>query len=253
MVKPFCTPKSNYFAIIPAAGIGQRFGKKLPKQYCKINDITVLEHSILRLAKNNNIDKIYIALNPDDKYFNKYINSELINQLLDANRLIKVTGGSTRFDSVYNCIKKIEEDNHISDTDWVLVHDAARPALHSADLEKLISNLQNEAVGGILAQQIYDTLKNFNINDMTIDLKQQPVSRERFVLALTPQMFRLKLLVNCYEKIKFKPELSKIITDDAGLIEYSGYVPKVVMADHLNPKLTIQADLALTEKLIGEV
>jgi len=125
-----------------------------------------------------------------------------------------------------------------SDTDWVLVHDAARPCITANDIYHLIDSLVNDDVGGILALSSHDTLKNVQGNSITGTLDRSHIWR-----ALTPQMFRYGLLKGALEAAEGNPA----ITDEASALELQGLRPKIVEGRPDNIKITTPEDLALAQ------
>lgn len=218
-----------------ASGHGARFGNTVPKQYLEIAGKTVLAHSIDVFQKLPHIQGIVITHLPDDPF--------IAQQPLESTVPIwTVAGGAQRFDSVGNALSHIR--THATEQDWVLVHDAVRPCLHESDLAKLIVTLQSDLVGGILASRVKDTLKRTDSSGRILDT----VDREQCWHALTPQMFRFGILDKAIQVIL---QRQIVVTDDAQAVQLLGYSPRVVEADHPNPKLTYSQDLPLIEYLLG--
>jgi 2-C-methyl-D-erythritol 4-phosphate cytidylyltransferase len=129
----------------------------------------------------------------------------------------------------------------IEDNDWVLVHDAARPCLRSEQLDKLMDELGEDEVGGLLAVPVADTLKRSDAHGRV----ERTESRETLWQAQTPQMFRCSLLMEALSMSG-----GPAMTDDAGAIEALGYHPKLVSSDARNLKVTYPQDLALAELIL---
>ncbi|BAB13118.1 2-C-methyl-D-erythritol 4-phosphate cytidylyltransferase [Buchnera aphidicola str. APS (Acyrthosiphon pisum)] len=213
-------------AIVPAAGIGSRMKIDVPKQYIKIQNRTILEHTLTTLLLHPNIVQIIVSLNKKDNYFHKLSISSNF-------RIISVVGGEKRINSVLSGLIVVKN------VDWVIVHDAVRPCLSYKDLEKLISIIKKNPVGAILARPVSDTIKYSN-------LKQKKavytVYRKNLWHALTPQLFQVELLKNCLKKI-IKDQIS--VTDEASALEYCGYNPLLVLGSCRNIKITWPEDLVL--------
>ena len=176
-----------------------------------------------------------ITLNEQDHYFKHsvYVNHSKI--------LTTVVGGKERYHSVYRALTMLK--NWANDNDWVLIHDAARPCLRATDVDKLIQEVGNDAVGGILATPVTDTLKMSQNN-----LIQKTVNRRHLWQAQTPQMFRLGLLEQALTSVIDK----KInITDDAQAIELLGYLSKIVVGCEQNIKITYPDDLKRANVILG--
>lgn len=144
-------------------------------------------------------------------------------------------------DSVLAGMKALEA--RAAASDWVLVHDAARPCLASADLDRLLSELGNDEVGGLLAAPVVDTLKRADAQQR-ID---QTVPREKLWRALTPQMFRFELLRRALQSAV---ENRVAVTDEAQAIEALGLRPKLVAGDADNVKITLPEDLPRAERIL---
>jgi 2-C-methyl-D-erythritol 4-phosphate cytidylyltransferase len=148
-------------------------------------------------------------------------------------------GGATRADSVLNGLLAISAA--VKPDDWVLVHDAARPCLSSAQLDRLIDQVGHDEVGGLLAVPVADTLKRSGPDGRI----EATVPRERLWQAQTPQMFRYGLLREALGH-------SRGVTDESAAVEALGHRPLLVAADASNLKVTYPADFALAEKIMLE-
>jgi 2-C-methyl-D-erythritol 4-phosphate cytidylyltransferase len=225
----------HYWAIVPAAGVGKRMLADRPKQYLPLGDKTVLEHTLSRLltlqlagdAATAIFAAVVVAITDTDPYW-----PEL--EVSRHPRIVTAAGGKERADSVLSAL------NHIRDraaaNDWVLVHDAARPCITHADIQALINQLQDGAVGGILALASHDTLKQVQQGQITASVDRSSVWR-----ALTPQMFRYQLLIDALTQTAGNPA----ITDEASALELLGYKPAIVEGRPDNIKITRPEDLAL--------
>lgn len=228
--------KQNIWVVIPAAGIGRRMGGGIPKQYILLNDKTIIEHTLNIFDAHPDIAEIVIAISETDKYW------PTLNLKLNKT-LHKVAGGKERCDSVLNALSFLKDK--AEPTDWVLVHDAARPCLRKSDLDLLLKELMNHNAGGILAVPVRDTMKrafektqdsdNLNIIESTID-------RENLWHALTPQMFRFGLL---YDSLKASVNENKSVTDEASAVEMSGHEIVLVEGQSDNIKITRPEDVTL--------
>ncbi|MDG2420916.1 MAG: 2-C-methyl-D-erythritol 4-phosphate cytidylyltransferase [Gammaproteobacteria bacterium] len=221
------------WAILPAAGIGRRFGSALPKQYLNLCGIPVILHAINRLLELQEIEKVIVSLHPDDQYW--------YGLNIETPKVETILGGDERADSVANALESLE--GIAENTDWVAVHDAVRPCLTTSDLKKIISELKDENVGGILASPIVDTLKRTDEN-MKIT---KTLDRNQVWSALTPQVFRYDILKKA---LSVQRERSAVATDEAGAVEALGYQPRIIPGEPTNIKITEEKDLALAEHII---
>jgi 2-C-methyl-D-erythritol 4-phosphate cytidylyltransferase len=223
---------SEFYALVPAAGSGSRMGGELPKQYLPLAGQPMIFHALNALCTNANIGTVFVVLAPDDTLFHTYDWSRFGDKLQPL-----YCGGATRAESVLNGLLASE----LEPDDWVLVHDAARPCLSQEQLARLIGELRNDAVGGILAVPVADTLKRA---DATQHIAQTE-SREGLWQAQTPQMFRIGLLLQALQSVRN-------VTDEASAVEALGLHPKLVASDPTNFKVTYPQDLLLAELLLKE-
>lgn len=211
-------------------------GNELPKQYLPLCARPMIYHAIRTLCNNQSIAGVFVVLSPDDTHWSQYDWFEFSQKLA-----VLQCGGATRADSVLNGLIAAQQKNLINPTDWVLVHDAARPCLTSDQLDKLINELASDNVGGLLAVPVADTLKRSN-DERRVNNTE---SRENLWQAQTPQMFRCELLIRALQNAT-----NINVTDDASAIEALGLHPKLVPSDAYNFKVTYPQDLALAELII---
>ncbi|MDP3539675.1 MAG: 2-C-methyl-D-erythritol 4-phosphate cytidylyltransferase [Azonexus sp.] len=222
----------RYFAIVPAAGSGSRFGAEKPKQYLDLLGRPLIYHALAALTACPEIDRVWVVLSPDDPFWPKYDWSDLGAKLETVR-----CGGATRAESVTNGLRAAAMV--AADDDWVLVHDAARPCLSAAMLAALFDDLANDAVGGLLAVPVADTLKRADAEQRVAATEP----RDGLWQAQTPQMFRYGRLSEALEKCR-------AVTDEASAIEALGLKPKLVASDTTNLKVTYPADLALAAMIL---
>jgi 2-C-methyl-D-erythritol 4-phosphate cytidylyltransferase len=223
----------RYIAIVPAAGSGSRMGGTLPKQYWPLHGRPLLWYAIETLARVERIDSVCVVLAPDDQEWARHDWSALGAKVRPL-----YVGGSTRAQSVTQALVALQDE--VAPGDWVLVHDAARACLSSAHVTVLIDTLGDDAVGGLLAVPVADTMKRADAEGYVTDT----VSREGMWQAQTPQMFRCGMLL---EALRACPG----VTDEAGAIEAMGLRPRLVAADATNFKVTYPHDFALAERLLA--
>ena len=147
---------------------------------------------------------------------------------------------------MFNGLKAAREISSIAENDWVLVHDAARPCLSGPQLDRLMDDLAEDEVGGLLAVPVADTLKRSNDNGCSRVWRTE--SRENLWQAQTPQMFRYRLLVEALDRSG-----ASAVTDDAGAIEALGLHPRLVPGDARNLKVTYPQDLVLAEMILERI
>lgn len=223
---------SEFYALVPAAGSGSRMRSALPKQYLELAGKPMIYHALSALCKCPEISLVFVVLAPDDTHFHEYDWSEFGDRLQPL-----YCGGATRAESVLNGLMASE----LEPDEWILVHDAARPCLIQAHLSRLIAEVRNDDVGGILAVPVADTLKRAN-EDRRIARTED---RNGLWQAQTPQMFRTGLLVEALES-------ARDVTDEASAIEALGLHPKLVESATTNFKVTYPQDIRMAELLLKE-
>lgn len=224
--------------VVPAAGASRRVGGAVPKQYLSLHGRTVLEHSLRALLAHPAVTGGVVVLAEGDAGWSG-VGAAL------RERLATARGGAERCDSVLSGLRALDAQPD----DWVLVHDAARPCLALADLSRLIEACRGDAVGGLLAVPVSDTLKRAG-GDRRV---RATVAREGLWRAQTPQMFRHGLLRGALEQALAAGEKPG---DEATAVERAGHAPLLVEGSPFNIKITRPADLDFAEAVLagrGEV
>ncbi|MDO8654808.1 MAG: 2-C-methyl-D-erythritol 4-phosphate cytidylyltransferase [Undibacterium sp.] len=228
-MNPTIEPAPRYVALIPAAGVGARMGGTTPKQYLSIYDQAILRHTVQAFLAAPEIAHTYVVVSADDAYVDAALNG------LDGVSILRC-GGATRRDTVSNGLQALA--SVLGQHDWVLVHDAARPGLTPALLTKLIQQVGQHAVGGLLALPVVDTVKR------VVDGRVETIARDGLWLAQTPQMFRYGLLSDALAR-------ATEVTDEASAIEAMGKVPLLIEGHACNVKVTLPSDLALVQRYLA--
>jgi 2-C-methyl-D-erythritol 4-phosphate cytidylyltransferase len=223
--------KNNFFAVVPAAGIGRRMAADLPKQYLLLLGKTVLELTLEKLLSISELQRIIVTTSQGDDRWRDL-------SVMQDSRVEVVDGGQERSHSVLNGLQHLSQ--YTLADDWVLVHDVARPCVALEDINRLMSILSDEPVGGILATPVSDTIKKVVDNNEIVTT----VDRQLLWRAQTPQMFRFQLLL---ESLSSGIERGLHITDEASAIELAGFKPKIIESKHANIKITVPEDLRLAE------
>lgn len=220
------------WGLVPCAGTGSRSGAAGPKQYAVLGGQAMVLHTLQALAAVDRLAGIQVVVSAGDTFFESAVPPR------GAPVFVAACGGSTRAGSVLNGLSALlEQGAHAQD--WVLVHDAARCLLTAADVNRLIDECQHDAVGGLLALKLPDTLKQEQGGRVAAT-----VDRGDKWLAQTPQMFRLGLLQRALH------EAGDAVTDEASAIEALGLQPLLVPGELENLKLTWPADFALATRLL---
>ena len=231
------TPVPHRFALIPAAGSGARFGGGAPKQYALVAGVPLLRRAIEGLHGATVLDGVFVVLAKNDRLY-----AERIGKIPGVEPL--ACGGATRAESVRNGLAAIER--RVEAQDWIIVHDAARPCLDVTTLHRLLRELEDEPVGGLLAVPLADTLKRAEPGAGLRAASTE--AREGLWCAQTPQMFRYAILQHALRQA----DLAKI-TDEAQAIEALGVKPRLVQGSPMNIKVTYPEDIALAEAILAQL
>ncbi len=215
-------------ALIVAAGRGARFGGALPKQYRLLGGEPVLRRTVRSFLSHPRIRTVLVAIHPDDReHYDRAVG--------DLGLRPPVPGGATRQDSVRNLLEAAEAP----EGEIVLIHDAARPLVAAAVIDRSIAALER-ADGAVAALPVADTLKRADG-----DRVGQTVDRAGLWRAQTPQAFRLGAILAAHRRLA-----GRELTDDAAVAEQAGLAVEIVMGDENNFKITTESDLETAERLL---
>jgi 2-C-methyl-D-erythritol 4-phosphate cytidylyltransferase len=224
------------WAIVPAAGSGRRMGQAQAKQYLSLSDKTLIEHTLTRLLAIDAISEIVVALSETDTNFEAL-------PLAKHPKIQTTLGGRERSDSVLAALNSLQQKARSSD--WVLVHDAARCCIRVAAINRLLDELSDDEVGGILGVPASDTLKSVSPHSRI----QATVDRGSIWQAQTPQLFRYGLLRDALQQALGQ---NLAVTDEASAVELAGYQPKMVRGDYDNIKITHPEDRVIAAAILQQ-
>ena len=227
---PTDTPRC--FALLPCAGSGARAGGVVPKQYQPVAGQPMVLHTLAAFLAVARIARVLVVVAPGDDTL----------QAPDAAYSIAACGGATRAQSVFNGLAALRDQGAGAD-DWVLVHDAARCLVTPALIDALIDACLPDAVGGLLALPLADTLKSATGTRAVATLE-----RADKWLAQTPQMFRVGALHAAL--VAHAAQGFAGITDEASAVEAAGQRPLLVRGSAQNFKVTYPEDFALAEAIL---
>ncbi|HAZ60423.1 MAG TPA: 2-C-methyl-D-erythritol 4-phosphate cytidylyltransferase [Gammaproteobacteria bacterium] len=228
--------QARVFAVVPAAGVGRRMGTEQPKQYLALAGRVLMEWTLDALLANNRIARVCVVLAPSDTTFDSLAISH-------DPRVARAPGGAERCDSVLAGLEYCVA--HLDPSDWVLVHDAARPCLPLGDLDRLIERCLDDPVGGLLAMPARDTLKRDDGHGrVAATIDRHPVWH-----ALTPQMFRLGALRSALLAARAR---GLVVTDEAQAMELAGHAPLLVEGSASNLKVTRPEDLRTAASILAQ-
>jgi len=238
--------RPQYHALLPTAGTGSRLGGELPKQFQKLAGRPMLAYAIEAFCQTAEIQSVWVGVNPG------FINNPILGSLVHSDKPLHFlpTGGPTRQETVRNTLRAMLESG-VSEVDWVLVHDAARPGITPDLILKLIQAVTSSNIGGLLALPVADTLKFADLNSALAGNyahAEKTISRNHLWQAQTPQMFRLK---NLHDALEDGIRLEADITDEASAIELTGVKPLLIEGAIRNFKVTHPADWELMQLLLS--
>lgn len=241
----------RYWVVMPAAGSGQRFRAAHPKQYAPLAGRTMIEWALAPFLADPRCAQVVVALAPEDSGW-AAVAARCATARTAASasaplpEVTVVTGGAQRSLSVRNALTALA--GGAVESDWVLVHDAARPCLDAQDLERLLECAGADALGGLLAVPAADTLKRAR-DSATGSAPQvaQTVDRSGLWRALTPQMFRYARLCTALDVAH---AAGRFPSDEAQALEWLGEHPLLVAGAASNLKVTTAADLWLAAAVL---
>ena len=224
------------FALIPCGGQGSRAATQGPKQYESLCGQAMVWHTVQAFrALGANLAGIWVVVATDDQDFLK-----ACPDFGAANEVLLHRGGITRAATVRNGLQALLAQAVAKPIDWVLVHDAARCLVTPAQIAMLIAACEHDAVGGLLAQPLPDTLKSGAAGRVA-----STIDRSDKYLAQTPQMFRIGGLLAALDAV------GEAVTDESAAMEASGLAPKLVASSAQNFKVTYPEDFALAEAILA--
>ena len=225
---------SRCYALVPCAGVGQRAGAGGPKQYAPLAGRPVVAHTLDALGEVKRIKRTLVVLAPDDTLFEQHVEG--------FTGWVARSGGATRAETVAAGLRALRMRG-AADSDWVLVHDAARCMVRPELVDKLIDACLADEVGCLLALPLADTMKQADTSSGQPRVAQT-LDRSGKWLAQTPQMFRLGTLQVALAAA------GEEVTDEASAIEFLGHSPLLVQGEVENFKLTYPADFAFARRLL---
>jgi len=211
-------------AIILAAGQGKRLNASVPKPLVKIGNLPAIVYSLRSLNKHPDIDEIIVVISAGNQ---RAITKALKNYSFKKIKAF-VLGGARRQDSVYNGLKVVSVNS-----DWVLIHDSARPFIDSESITRVIvaAKKTGAATLGVPVKATIKSVKAGLLVDKTID-------RANLWEIQTPQVFKTELILKAYKKYS-----QRDVTDDASLVEKLGKNIQVAPGSYENIKITTSDDL----------
>ncbi|RFO98698.1 2-C-methyl-D-erythritol 4-phosphate cytidylyltransferase [Rhodoferax lacus] len=226
--QPALLARARLWGLIPCAGNGSRSGAVVPKQYQAVAGKPMVLHTLDAFAAVERLAGTLVVVSAGDSFFAQHA----------ASVRVADCGGSTRAQSVANGLAALQQQGADAQ-DWVLVHDAARCLITPQQIDTLIDACQHDAVGGLLALPLPDTLKAAQGGRVSATLE-----RSDKWLAQTPQMFRIGALQSALQAA------GDAVTDESSAMEFAGLSPLLVQGSAQNFKVTYAQDFALAEAVL---
>ncbi len=233
---PRCyTPRvMQVFAILPAAGLGTRMAGPQPKQFLELDGVPILIHSLRAFAAVRRVTALYVAVRKPEM---ERVQAQVAEHGF-ADKVRMVEGGDNRQESVANALAALPA----GDDDIVLVHDAVRPLIDAATIDRTIDAVAENGAA-IVGLPAVDTIKQVERTAHGA-LITATIPREFVVLAQTPQGFRFGLLKRAFAEATADGFVG---TDEASVVERAGHTVAVVHGSQVNLKITQPGDLELAE------
>lgn len=229
-------------ALIPAAGMGQRMGSGIKKQYLKLYNKEILNLTLIHMLSEPLIDEAIIIVPKEDVVevsdkVKKWLDIENIDTLVQV-----IEGGATRQESVYNGLRMIEQNGSVES--YVVIHDGVRPFFPKKRLIDFLESLamNSDIEGAIAGVEVTDTLKTIDANKVITNT----VDRSLVWAVQTPQVFNFNALIEAHKTAK---KLLLHGTDDASLLEAIGKKSMIIQCPSENIKITKPIDLIVAEIL----
>lgn len=221
-------------AVVLAAGKGSRMQAERPKQYLLLKEKPVLYYS-LKAFEDSCIDEVVLVVGQGEM---EYCQKEIVEKYQFTKVKAITEGGKERYHSVYEGLKKMQN------TDYVFIHDGARPFVTSSLIEILLKEVQ-ECKACVAGMPVKDTIKLVDDKQYVTDTPDR-----KFVwLVQTPQVFDYKLVYGAYQKLMEGEQNG--ITDDAMVVEQmTGHPVKLIEADYRNIKITTPEDIIIGESFL---
>lgn len=230
---------SNVYAVILGGGIGSRLKSNIPKQFLKIGDKTVLEHTIEKFNENRYIDDIILVIN--GKHRKVDLEKEILSNYEKVTHIVQ--GGKTRRESTYNGLKLIKDNDSL-----VLIHDSVRPFVSHKTINRCLDALKEyDAVYPAVpsADTIIRTNDELFVEDIPI--------RRYMMRGQTPQCFKTEIIKKAHLLAQDDEKVDEEVTNDCGLVQrYKLCKIKVTEGNRENIKITYPEDLILIQRLLAK-
>ena len=235
------------FAILPAAGLGTRMAAALPKQFLELKGLPILIHSLRAFAAVPRVTAIYVAVRKTEIERVQAQIAEHASEYGFSGRVHVVEGGENRQESVSKALEAIKIGEGSKDDDIVLVHDAVRPLIDTATIERTIDAVA-ETGAAIVGLPAIDTVKQVERTAHGAVITST-IPREFVVLAQTPQGFKWGVITSAFAEAAADGFTG---TDEASVVERAGHAVTVVPGSQVNLKITQPSDLALAEFYLSQ-
>ena len=211
---------------------------EIPKQHLPLFGKTVLHHTLSRLCDSPSITGIVVGRAARDPWWEQ-------NPCQHPKIMGEFYGGQERQDTVLLGLSYLIDICKAHKTDWVLIHDAARPCVTPQDIENVVEQARSSSAGAVLASKVNDTMKQDSGGGKIVST----LNRTNTWRAYTPQVFPLGMLRSALLNVKSK---GLVVTDDSMAVELQGMQPLLVQGSDWNIKITYKADLDMAGLYLRE-
>ena len=239
---------TKLWVLIPCGGSGSRAQSDVPKQYRVIAGKAMVMHTLAAFEQVKSLAGGLVVIAKEDDQLRELLKA---SEKASKNTIFSIApqAGNTRATTVFNGIKTLLQQGAAA-TDWVLVHDAARCLITPEQINALIDACKDDAIGGLLALPLPDTLKSEDTGEQ-LGRVASTLGRSDKWLAQTPQMFKIGALLNALTAAGDLSDTSNaLITDESSAMERLGHAPKLVRGSAQNFKVTYPEDFALAEAVL---
>lgn len=232
------------YAGILAGGTGTRMGiQEMPKQFLPLGNKPIIMHTVEKFLFVPDIDRVYVAVHPNwISYFGDLLQKFVPSQ---QSKVVIVSGGNDRNDSIMNIILDIQSRPEASEQDILITHDAVRPFVSYRMIMDNISAMKEYDVADTVVLANDTIVESVDGNVITTI-----PDRKHMYQGQTPQTFKVQAFLKMYEAME--DSVKKILTDACKVFVLNGTPVSLVKGEYSNIKITTVTDLKIAQAMIGD-